>query len=59
MHERTRKGIMEGLRCFIKEDNHRAVGGGHLRKDIKPFYVRKPKFSEDYQRPPPGKEQMS
>ena len=31
LHERNRKGIMEGLRSFIKEDNHRAVDVGRLR----------------------------
>ena len=25
LHERSRKGIMERLRSFIKEENHRAV----------------------------------
>ena len=31
LHERNRRGIMEGLRRFIKADNHRAVDVGHLR----------------------------
>ena len=47
LHERSIKGITEGLRSFIEEDNHRAVDVGHLHEGIKPFYVRKPKFSED------------
>ena len=29
---KNRRGIMDGLRSFIKEDNHRAVDVGHLRK---------------------------
>ena len=48
LHERSRKGIMEGLRSFIKEDNHCAVDVGHLRKGKRPFKVQKPNFSEDY-----------
>ena len=39
---------MEGLRSFTKEDNHRAVDVGHLRKGIKPIIVPNPKFSEAY-----------
>ena len=49
LHDRSRKGIMEGPRSFIKEDNHRAVDVRHLREGMKPFCVRKPNFSEDYQ----------
>ena len=48
LHKTTRKGIMDGPRSFITEDNHRAVDVGHSRKGIKPFHVRKPKFSEAY-----------
>ena len=48
MHERSRKGITEGLRNFITEENHRAVDVGHLRRSILPLHVRKPKFSEAY-----------
>ena len=39
---------MEGLRSFIKEDIHRAVDVGRLRKGIRPFKVQKPNVSEDY-----------
>ena len=42
LHERNKKSIMEGRRSFIKEDNHRAVDVGHLRKDVKPMYAQKP-----------------
>ena len=48
LHERSRKGIMEGLRSFINAEDHRAVNVGHLHKGVGPFCVRKPKFSEDY-----------
>ena len=48
LRERSRNGIMYGLRSFIKEDNHRAVDVGRVRKGMKPIYVRKPKFSEAY-----------
>ena len=43
-HERTRKGIMDGVRSF----NHSAVDVGHLRRGIRPFYLWKPNFCEDY-----------
>ena len=32
LHERSRKGIMDGLRSFVEIDNHRAVVAGHLRR---------------------------
>ena len=35
--ERSRKGIMDGLRIFIEEDNHSAVDVGHLRRGTRPF----------------------
>ena len=47
LYERSRKGIMEGLRSFIKEENHRAVDVGHLHRGMRPFSVQKPNFSED------------
>ena len=48
LRERSRGGIMEGLRSFIKEDNRRAVDVSHLLKGIRPFEVQKPNFREDY-----------
>ena len=48
LHERSRKGIVDGLRSFIEIDNHSAVDVGHLRRGLRPFHVQKPKFSEDY-----------
>ena len=59
LHARSRKGIMEGLRSFIEADNHSAVDVGHLRRGIRPFYVQKPKFSEDYPEAAIRKGQMS
>ena len=48
LHERCRKGIMDGLRSFIEIDTHSAVDVGHLRRGIRPFCIQKPNFSEDY-----------
>ena len=48
LHERTRKGIMDGLRSFIEIDNHCAMDLGHLRTGSRPFHVQKPNFSEVY-----------
>ena len=45
LHERSRRGIMDGLRSFIRADNHRAVEVGHLRAGTILLHVRKPKFS--------------
>ena len=39
---------MEGLRSFIKEDNHRAVDVGLLREGVRLFKVQMPNFSEGY-----------
>ena len=36
LHERSRRDIMDGLRSFIKADNHRAVDVGHLRTASSP-----------------------
>ena len=44
--ERSRTGIMEGLRNFIKVENHSALDVGHLEEGIRPFEVRRPKFKE-------------
>ena len=43
--ERSRKGLMEGLRNFTKVDNHCALDG-HLNEGMMPFEVRRPKFKE-------------
>ena len=48
LHERSRKGIMDGLRSFVEKDNHSAVDVGHLRRGVRPFHVQKPNFREDY-----------
>ena len=47
LHERSRKGFTEGVRSFIKEDNHCAVDVGHLHKGKRAFKVQTPNFSED------------
>ena len=44
--ERSRTGIMEGLRNFIKVENHSALDVGHLEEGIRPFEVRRLKFKE-------------
>ena len=44
LHEKSRRGIMEGLRSFIKEYNHCAVDVVLLRKGMRPFKVQKPEF---------------
>ena len=44
--ERSRKGIMEGLRNFTEVDNHRALDVGNLNEGLRPFEVRRPKFKE-------------
>ena len=46
LHERSRRGIMDGLRRFIQADNHGAVDVGHLRQGTRSLEVQKPKFSE-------------
>ena len=46
LHERSRKGIMDGLRNFIEVDYHNAVGG--LRRGTKSIQVKKPQFSEAF-----------
>ena len=37
--ERSRKGIMEDLRNFIKVDNHGALDVGHLSVGVRAFQV--------------------
>ena len=41
LQERSREGIMNGLRSFIDLDNHSAVDVGHVRKGLRPFKVKK------------------
>ena len=53
--ERSRKGIMEGLRKIIKVDNHYALDVGHLTEGFRPFQVRRPKFKEGAPRRQSGK----
>ena len=59
LHERSRKGIMDGLRSFIEVDNHFAVEVGEVREGTRPFKVRKPNFWEECPRRPSGKGQRS
>ena len=42
----SRKGLTDGLRDFIKVDNHRALDVGALRRGTGTFKVRKPKVPE-------------
>ena len=44
--ERSRKGIMEGLRNFIEVDVHCALEVGHLKEGTWSLKVRRPKFEE-------------
>ena len=44
LHERSRRGIMDGLRRFIRADNHSAVDVGDLRS----FEVQKPQISDGF-----------
>ena len=46
LHERSRKGIMDGLRSFVEKDNHSALEVGHMREGLRPFKVQRPKPSE-------------
>ena len=46
LHERSRTGIMDGLRNFIEVDNHSAVDVGGLRRGTKSIEVRKPQFTD-------------
>ena len=44
--EGSRNGLVEGLRHFIKVDNHCALDVGHLSVGTRSFAVRRPKFEE-------------
>ena len=48
LHERSRRGIMEGQRRFIEAGNHSAVDVGHLRRGTISVNVKKPQFSETF-----------
>ena len=48
LHERSGRGIMNGLRRFIEADNHSGVDVGDLRCGTKSVQVKKPKFSETF-----------
>ena len=48
LHERSRRGIMDGLRRFIEADNHSAVDVGGLRRGTISVNVKKPQFSEAF-----------
>ena len=52
LHERNRRGIMDGLGSFIRADNRGAVGLGHLRQGTRPLHV--PKLVRLTQRRPSG-----
>ena len=48
LHERSRRGIMDGLRRFIQADNHSAVDVGDVRQGTRSLHVQKPQFSEAF-----------
>ena len=48
LHERSRRGIIDGLRRFIQADNHSAVDVGDLRRGTRSLLVKKPMFSEAF-----------
>ena len=48
LHERSRRGIMDGLRRFSEANNHSAVDVGHLRRGTKSIPVKKTKFSKAF-----------
>ena len=50
LHDRSRRGIMDGLRRFIEADNRSAVDVGGLRPGTKSFHVKKPQVSEAFPR---------
>ena len=48
LHERSRRGIMDGLRRFTETDNHSAVNERDLRRGTKSVKVTKSQFSEAF-----------
>ena len=47
LHEKSRQGIMEGLRRFIEVDNKRAVEVDLPTEGISAFWIKKPKFGAE------------
>ena len=43
LREESRKGLTDGLREFIKIDNHRALEERHLKEGLGTFKMRRPK----------------
>ena len=59
-HERSKKGIMDGVSSIMEADNHSAVDVGHLRNGIRLFFMSRSRISvRTTKRRPSGKEQMS
>ena len=48
LHERSRRGSMDGLRSFIDADNRSAADLGGLRRGTQSLHVKKPQFSEAF-----------
>ena len=48
LHVRSRRGIMDGLRNFIRADTRSAVNVDHLRPSTRPLHVQKPSFSDAF-----------
>ena len=48
LREKSRKGIMDGLRKFIEVDNREAVSVGGLRQGTKSVKVVKPRITADF-----------
>ena len=51
LHERSRRGIVDGLRRFIQEDNHGAVDVGDLFRGTRSLLVKQPQFRLFLKRP--------
>ena len=47
LQEKSRKGMMDGLRSFTEMDNGSALEVGHMRKGLWLCMVQRAKFSED------------
>ena len=48
LHERSRRGIMDGPRRFIQADDRSAVDVGDLCQGTRSLPVQKPQFSESF-----------
>ena len=57
--KRSRKGLTDGLRDFIKVNNYRALDVGELRRGTGTFKVRKPKILDGGRMLQSGKVLMS